>query len=329
MTSLRLNRHTVWKAELFIFTYLTVLLCSANIEAKEAGKSSTQAPLKVFILAGQSNMEGHGVVPANPNRNDGKGSLEYVAKKQPASEIGKWLNDDGTWVNREDVWIHYLHRHGKLSPSFGVREDCIGPELGFGSVVGNHFDEPVLLIKLAWGGKSLGVDFRPPSAPGDSIGDYYKALIDGSKTVIKDFATIFPELTNRTPELIGFGWHQGWNDRVNQTLNDNYQENMTHFIHDLRREFNNPSLPVVIAETGMSGYEEKHPRAVSLMAAQAAVAKQKEFVGNVAFVETKGFYRPAEESPSAQAYHWNTNAETYYLIGQGMGKAMLELTAAP
>ncbi|MGB1926558.1 MAG: sialate O-acetylesterase, partial [Rubripirellula sp.] len=194
MTSHCLNRHTVWKAELFIFTYLTVLLCSANIEAKEAGKSSTQAPLKVFILAGQSNMEGHGVVPANPNRNDGKGSLEYVAKKQPASEIGKWLNDDGTWVNREDVWIHYLHRHGKLSPSFGVREDCIGPELGFGSVVGNHFDEPVLLIKLAWGGKSLGVDFRPPSAPGDSIGDYYKALIDGSKTVIKDFATIFPEL---------------------------------------------------------------------------------------------------------------------------------------
>jgi alpha-galactosidase len=31
-------------------------------------------------------------------------------------------------------------------------------------VVGDHFDEPVLLVKVAWGGKSLAVDFRPPSA---------------------------------------------------------------------------------------------------------------------------------------------------------------------
>ena len=75
----------------------------------------------------------------------------------------------------------------------------------------------------------------------------------------------------------------------------------------------------------MSGFEEKHPRAVSLMKAQAAVAKHKEFQGNVAFVGTRGFYRPKEDSPSGQAYHWNSNAETYYLIGDGMGKAMLRL----
>ena len=29
----------------------------------------------------------------------------------------------------------------------------IGPELGFGWVVGDAFEEPVLLIKLAWGEK--------------------------------------------------------------------------------------------------------------------------------------------------------------------------------
>ena len=42
----------------------------------------------------------------------------------------------------------------------------------------------------------------------------------------------------------------------------------------------------------------------------------------VAFVGTKDFYRPKEESPSGQAYHWNNNAETYYLIGEGMGRAI-------
>ena len=84
-------------------------------------------------------------------------------------------------------------------------------------------------------------------------------------------------------------------------------------------------LPFVIAETGMSGREETHPRALSLMRAQAAVADYTEFKGNVAFVGTKDFYRPKEVSPSGQVYHWNCNAETYFLIGDAMGKAMVDL----
>lgn len=75
----------------------------------------------------------------------------------------------------------------------------------------------------------------------------------------------------------------------------------------------------------MSGPNEKHPRALSLMKAQAAVAEYPEFKGNVAFVGTRGFWREKDDSPSGQAYHWNNNAETYYLIGEGMGQAMLRL----
>ena len=88
-----------------------------------------------------------------------------------------------------------------------------------------------------------------------------------------------------------------------------------------------PKLAFAIAETGMSGHEERHPRALSLMRAQAAVAQYAEFQGNVAFVGTKDFYRPPEESPSSQSYHWNSNAETYYLIGTAMGEAMKKLRA--
>ena len=64
------------------------------------------------------------------------------------------------------------------------------------------------------------------------------------------------------------------------------------------------------------------------MKAQAAVAEREEFRGSVAFVPTRGFFRPKEVSPSGQGYHWNSNAETYYLIGEGMGKAMVALTEA-
>ena len=60
--------------------------------------------------------------------------------------------------------------------------------------------------------------------------------------------------------------------------------------------------------------------------AQAAVAEHPELQGNVAFFGTHAFWRPQEQSPSGQGYHWNTNAETYYLIGDAMGKAMLGMT---
>ena len=62
--------------------------------------------------------------------------------------------------------------------------------------------------------------------------------------------------------------------------------------------------------------------------AQAAVAEHEEFKGNVAFVSTRAFWRPKEQSPSGQGYHWNSNAETYYLIGQAMGEAMKRLLDA-
>lgn len=277
----------------------------------------------------------------NLDRNSGKGSLEYgVLHTADVARLG--LQDgNGSWHERDDVWISYLEREGKLKAGYGVNEDRIGPELGFGWVVGDALQAPVLLIKCAWGGKSLGLDFRPPSAgkPSYSLGEktdseiasdpsivgrYYRELITRVKLTLARVGEIVPGSDGRYV-LAGFGWHQGWNDRVSQVLNDEYEHNLTWFIRDIRRDLGAPALPFVIAETGMSGRQEKHPRALSLMAAQAAVAKLPEFRRSVAFVGTRDFWRPEPESPSAQSYHWNSNAETYLLIGQGMGKAMLGL----
>jgi alpha-galactosidase len=285
-------------------------------------------PVKVFILAGQSNMEGQGFIQADPRRNGGKGSLEFLVKDSATAAKYKHLMDkDGKWGVRDDVWVHYLGRKGKLTVGYGVKEDRIGPELGFGHVIGDAFEEPVLLIKLAWGGKSLAKDFRPPNSGGE-VGPYYKEIVSRTKAVLKDLKKEFPEFGDRGYELAGFGWHQGWNDRVNQAFNDEYEKNLANFIRDIRKDLGVKSLPFVIAETGMSGSEEKHPRALSLMRAQAAVAKYEEFEGNVAFVGTKAFWRDQSVSPTGQAYHWNTNAETYYLIGEAMGIAMKKLCDA-
>jgi hypothetical protein len=305
----------------YVATVAALLLFASSAWVEPKGKG----PLKVFILAGQSNMEGAGTIHANLDRNEGQGSLEYLVKNPDTRERFQHLVDDkGAWVVRDDVWIWYFDRQGGLTVGYGARDDRIGPELQFGHVVGDRYDEQVLLIKIAWGGKSLAADFRPPSSGGE-VGPSYTQMFQYVRDVLGNLAKHFPEYDDRGYEIVGFGWHQGWNDRVNQAFNDEYETNLAHFIRDVRKELKLEELPFVIAETGMSGHEEKHPRALSLMKAQAAVAKYEEFRGNVAFVGTRDFFRSAEVSPSGQAYHWNGNAETLFLIGEGMGKAMLEL----
>ena len=278
--------------------------------------SSTHSqPVKAYVLAGQSNMEGHGVVQADINRNNGRGSFEAFAKDRP-----ELLNE------RDDVYIWYLDRVGKLRPGFGFRDGFIGPELGFGHVIGDSSDEPVLLIKVCWGGKSLGADFRPPSSGGE-VGPYYKQLIDHVTSIVEN-----PEKAGlpkgSTIKLAGFGWHQGWNDRINEAFVNEYEVNMVHFIRDVRKDLNAPNLPFVIAESGMTGPNENHPRALKLMEAQAAATRRSEWNNSVGFVRTKRFWRDAENSPSNQGYHWNSNAETYWLIGEAMGREMLRLKSS-
>jgi alpha-galactosidase len=308
----------------------------------EPAKSSP--PVRVFILAGQSNMEGQGFIAAEPKRNGGKGSLEFLVKDvATAKRFAHLVEETGQWRTRDDVWISYLDRKGPLTVGYGARKELVGPEMGFGWVMGDALDEPVLLIKCAWGGKSLAVDFRPPSAgkvpyslgeKQDSaiaqdpaiVGKYYRETVTLAKAGLAKVKDLVPGSDGRYV-VAGFGWHQGWNDRINDQFNAEYEENMANFIRDIRKDLGVPAMPFVIAETGMNGPDEKHPRALSLMKAQAAVAERPEFQGNVSFVGTKAFWRPQELSPSGQGYHWNTNAETYYLIGEAMGEAMKRLLA--
>lgn len=300
----------------FMISAMVLGLMSGN-SGRVAGR-----PVKVFILAGQSNMEGQGFIKADPQRNGGKGSLEYLTRDPATVERFKHLlGRDGEWAVRDDVWIHYLDRKGRLTVGYGVHEDRIGPELGFGHVVGDAYAQPVLLIKLAWGGKSLAKDFRPPSSGGE-VGPYYTEVVQRTKALLGDLKNAFPEFADRRYELAGFGWHQGWNDRINDAYNAEYEKNLANLIRDIRRDLGVEKLPFVIAETGMSGKNEKHPRALALMKAQAAVAEYEEFQRNVAFVSTRELWREPAESPTEQGYHWNTNAETYYLIGEAMGAAM-------
>ena len=154
-----------------IIIYISILILPAT--AEQPGKS----PVKVFILAGQSNMQGHGKVPMDENKNGGQGTLEYMVKKSKQKELYKHtVDENGKWVVRNDVWISYMGKKGGLTVGYGAGGDRIGPEFQFGHVMGQKLENQVLIIKIAWGGKSLAKDFRPPSSGGE-VGPYYKDLI--------------------------------------------------------------------------------------------------------------------------------------------------------
>jgi hypothetical protein len=322
---------------------LTLILIGPPLPAAPSGRA---VPVRVYILAGQSNMEGHGIIAADPKRNGGRGCLEALATDpSTAKRFAGLRNADGSWAQRDDVWITYLDRTGPLTVGYGAQPEFIGPELGFGSVVGDAVEAPILLVKCAWGGKSLAIDFRPPSAgrPGyplsdklqaevakdpEMVGKYYRETVSLVKRALAGLKAgqIPPDGKSRSHVLAGFAWHQGWNDRINDRFNAEYASNMANFIRDIRRDLATPNLPFVIAETGMMGPGEKNQRALALMQAQASVASLPEFRGKVAFVPTREFWRPVEASPANQGYHWNKNAETYWLIGESLGRAMLQLT---
>jgi len=129
---------------------------------------ASEKVVKVYILAGQSNMEG-------------KGSPQHLDTYKDDPLIKPWyakVRDGDGWAERDDVMItcptrHYGGAaHGPLTIGYGSKPnqpDTIGPELGFGIAVGEATDAPVLIIKTAWGGKSIYQNFRPPSAmPSDA-----------------------------------------------------------------------------------------------------------------------------------------------------------------
>ena len=291
--------------------------------------AADQKPLKVFILAGQSNMQGHAHVR----------TLEHIGMDpKTVPLLHEMQGDNGTPRVCENVWISYLstggEKQGRLTAGFGASGDKIGPEFTFGIYMQKMLDEPILLIKTAWGGKSLHTDFRPPSSgpyefnqtqieriekqgkdieaiKADKVkatGHYYRLTIDHVKKVLADIKRVYPDYdSDQGYELAGFVWFQGWNDMVDRGTYpnrdrpggyDQYSEVLAHFFRDVRKELSAPKLPFVIGVMGVGGPvdkylpEQQRYRGIhhNFRMAMAAPAGLPEFKGNVATVLTENYW---------------------------------------
>lgn len=331
---------------------LLVLFLSWSSEARAA---EARKPVKVFILAGQSNMEGKAKVQL----------LDYQAKQPATRDLYKHLRKGDKWIERDDVWIKFLDRKGKLTVGFGS-PGCIGPELGFGTVVGNHYPEQVLLIKTAWGGRSLYRDFRSPIAglPAEAVldrmltdlkkrqpkatledvkkqfGASYREMLREVNDTLANLKKYFPAYEGQGYEMAGFIWFQGWNDMINPEYTAEYTTNLTHFIHDVRRDLKSPRLPFVIGQMGVDG-KRTNAGLQKFKDAQAAVMRVPELKGNVALVKTdvfwdeeadavfrKGWRKHLDEwnkVGSDYPFHYLGSPKTMLGIGKAFGEAILEL----
>jgi len=321
-----------------------------------SSRTSTTAPppLKVFLLVGQSNMQGQGYITAtDDNGGNLPGTLDWMVETDPA-KYGKLRQPDGNWTERPDVWIAYnrqsignvraeMNQHGPLIAGYGgypgQQGKHLGPELGLGWTLGDALNkkngEQILFIKVAWGGRSLAENFRPPSSGGDT-GLYYESMIAGTLKTLTQIETLFPDYAKiGSYELAGFFWHQGLKDGCHVNMTKEYEFNLANLIRDVRQDLGAPNLPVSIGVSGQGGWhsKDKQDSRDDIVNAQFAVADPKkypEFAGTVASVETRNFGRPAfpDGSPGKEEIHWNNNCETYWLIGKAMAEAMAKLLSS-
>ena len=315
-------------------THLLTALVAGFLAIGVSIASAETKPLKVFILAGQSNMEGHAEIR----------TFDYIGRDPLTAPLLKEMrNPDGTPRVCDKVWMSYLtgpydgsangEGLGKLTAGFGERGNQptkigrkIGPEFTFGIYMEKELKEPILIIKTAWGGRSLNTEFRPPSAGQYKLpkevqdrwdkypqgahgipkmedrkkwqedkdaasGVFYRMMIEHVQRVLADPKRVCPEYDQKVGfELAGFVWLQGFNDLVDgQTYpNGNYEEYSRLLSHFIRDVRKDLSAPKMPFVIGVLGVDgEKN---VNFRKAMAAPADMPEFKGNVIAVDTAPFW---------------------------------------
>jgi alpha-galactosidase len=315
--------------------------------------SSTFAkPLKVFILAGQSNMQGH----ANLSTFDyiGKDPLTAPILAEMRDAQGKPRVCEKVWISSlgcgGDQYADMLVKTGKLTAGFGASESEIGPEFTFGIYSEKMLKEPVLIIKTSWGGRSLNTDFRPPSAgqyklpkavqdvwdqypqgahgvpkledrkkwqeeKDAATGFMYRAMIEHVRKVLKDIKQVCPEYDEKAGyEIAGFVWLQGFNDLVDGGTypNGNYDEYSRLLAHFIRDVRKDLSVPKMPFVIGVLGVDGE--KNVNFRKAMAAPAEMPEFKGNVIAVDTAPFWDHAIEAAEPKQGEYNNIVGTSHTL---------------
>jgi Carbohydrate esterase, sialic acid-specific acetylesterase len=340
-------------------TYNVMEVNGVEVHRREVGGQSKhktlkftgaeKVPFKITYFTAATNSVGW------TTRVDVPGTLHTIVHEE--KQYPYLIDKDGSWVSRDDVWYKGVVTAGAnkwLSIGCGAGPSQIGPELAIGHIMGNHHEEPVLILKASQGNRSLGWDFLPPGSErfehegkiyagykdvqpswtkgeepkgkGWYAGKQYDDCFFAAKDVLKNFDSSFPQWKGRSYEIAGFVWFQGHKDQDDLSAS-RYEANLVNLINSLRKEFDAPKAPFVVG-TGCGNPGRVGPGLViaeAQLAVDGSKGKYPDFKGNVKSVDLRFVSPDPAKSPKNQDFHYHQNAGAYMQIGDALGKGMVEL----
>ncbi len=287
-------------------------------DAGDAGSGS----LPMFLLAGQSNMEG------NVDKAVFEALLTELSGSARAASLKTLLYDwyfkqnDGyasygyseTMADFEVTELLRLHKTGLVDadlmapydkvwcamnemPVAPLATNCghpFGPELVLGHVLGTTSLSPTSLIKVAKGGTTLVSDWRSPRS-GGTTGPWYQALRDRIQSLRSAPVSVHPDCVSKSCHWAAFIWFQGENDSFDRTAAESYAQNLKNLLADVRDEVGTKALPVIIIKIGK--WAQSVDFGATVAAAQESVAKADPYTDIVLTDDLSGFYH---YDPAAQ-----------------------------
>jgi hypothetical protein len=186
-----------------------------------------------------------------------------------------------------------------------------GPELVFGQALSKAGYSSTSLIKVAHGGTNLYVDWRSPLS-GGAVGPLYTELRARIQSLKSAPASVNPACKTQGCQWSVFVWFQGENDSFDSANGLSYEQNLKNLIADVRRDVGSPTLPVVIVQTG--AWAQSLAFGKNVASAQSSVANTDKYTKLVATSDLSGFY------------HYDSASKL--IIGDRIAQAVKALLAA-
>ncbi|MBN2130331.1 MAG: hypothetical protein JW741_12585 [Sedimentisphaerales bacterium] len=208
---------------------LLAALATIVVTVTAWGQARAGEEIRVFLFAGQSNMEG-----ADTNQ----------------KEVERHPPFQGSMEPQEDVLYAYNLGRDTKSNGWTVLQPVdgrFGPEITFARSLKRHVDYPIAIIKDAWGGTTLVNDWDPDGGDEKSK-KLYSRMIDQVRARLAEL-----KAQGKRYRIEAMMWHQGENDMFDREGKLTYEKNLTNFIARIRTDLQVPRLKFFVGEISNKG----------------------------------------------------------------------------
>ena len=204
--------------------HIITLIAALLLISQSARCADDTKTVRVFIFAGQSNMEG-----ADSKVKDIKRFPPFAGLDAPQDKALFSYSIGREEKQASNGWVA-LQPVGKM----------VGPELSFARRVSQETGAPIAIIKCAAGGTTLGGDWNPDEPSGFKL---YPLALDLVRASLAEL-----DAKKMPYRIEGFMWHQGENDMFDKKFKPNYGANLKNFLASWRRDLKTPGLKFYIGE---------------------------------------------------------------------------------